>query len=272
MERSINTSIWPRAFRLGPPRTRHPGTARALLLSTLARICLVATLTLGFLWDTAAQAAEQRFSVKEDGLVRMKASVTGITRVSVVGDRIASIVNDNDASVYQVRNDDKTGDLFLRYVGPEGLPEKEGGYLVTEKGRTVAYEILPIRASTQTAIITIKPHEAEVTASSSMGSGDFAETSFGAGDGYAAQLTAATRETIATKIHAATPGKGRNGALISSHRIGDLVGEVRVASAGGDGRLVKEQEFYKPGVLSVWIQRKSLGAGERSWVVVVRKK
>ena len=225
------------------------------------------------LWGAVASAAEQRFSVKEDGLVRMRASITGITRVSVVGDRISSIVNDNDASVYQVKNDDKTGDIFLRYVGPEGMPEKEGGYLVTEKGRTVAYEILPIRASTQTAIITIKAHEAEVTVSASgAGDGDFADTSYGAGDGYAAQLTAATRETIATKIHSASPSKGRNGGLIGSHMIGDLVGEVRVASAGKDGRLVKEQDFYRSGVLSVWIQKKSLGAGERSWVVVVRKK
>lgn len=231
---------------------------------------LAAVFAAGLAAACPVNAADQRFTVSEDGLVRFKASVTGITRVSVVGDRITSIVNDNEASVYQVRNDEKTGDLFLKYAGPEGMPEKEGGYLVTEKGLTVAYEILPIRASTQTALITVRSKNPEPVAAA--GSGGFADTSLGGGDGFAAQLTAATRDTIRSKIRSPRPGSARHGALITSHRTGELVGEVRVAAAGKSPRQVREQEFYRSGVLSVWIQKKSLAAGERSWVVVVRAK
>lgn len=236
----------------------------------LKSIKLAAVLAAGLAAACPVYAADQRFTVAEDGLVRFKASITGITRVSVVGDRITSIINDNETSVYQVRNDEKTGDLFLKYAGPEGMPGKEGGYLVTEKGLTVAYEVLPIRASTQTALITVRSKTPEAETASD--SGSFAETSIGGGDGLAGQLTAATRDTIRAKIRSPLPGSGRNGALITSHRTGELVGEVRVASAGKSPRQVREQEFYRPGVLSVWVQKKSLAAGERSWVVVVRSK
>ncbi|WP_171182244.1 type-F conjugative transfer system secretin TraK [Ruegeria sp. HKCCD8929] len=219
----------------------------------------------------AVAAAEQRLTVREDGLARFKVSVTGITRVSIEGDRISDIVNDNDLTVYQAKADDRTGDFFLRYVGDAKMPPKEGGYIVTEKGRTIAYEILPIRATTQTVLISLKanqPRPEEATAAAD----GFADASPGTGDGLTSQLTEATRQTIYQKIRAPRPSGGANGALISSLRIGDLVGEVRVASAGKAARQVREQEFYKSGVLSVWVQKNSLAAGERSWVVVVRGK
>lgn len=238
----------------------------------LKKLKLAAVLAAGLASACPSYAADQRFTVKEDGLVRFKASVTGITRVSVVGDRISSIVNDNESSVYQVRNDEKTGDIFLKYAGSDDMPSKEGGYLVTEKGYTVAYEILPIRSSTQTALITVRGSAPEPEAASGGAGGGFAETSFGGGDGFVDQLTSATRDTIRSKIRSPLPKGGSNGALISTHRIGELVGEVRVASAGKSARQVREQEFYRSGVLSVWVQKKSLAAGERSWVVVVRSK
>ncbi|OBY26821.1 TraK domain-containing protein [Leisingera sp. JC1] len=231
---------------------------------------LAAVFAAGLAAACPVNAADQRFTINEDGLVRFKASVTGITRISITGDRIKRIVHDEDVSVYQAKHDENTGDLFLKYAGPEGMPEKEGGYLVTEKGLTVAYEILPIRASTQTALITVRSKNPEPEAAA--GSGSFAETSLGGGDGLAAQLTAATRDTIRSKIRSPRPSGGRHGALVSSHRTGELVGEVRVAAAGKSPRQVREQEFYRSGVLSVWVQKKSLAAGERSWVVVVRGK
>ena len=220
--------------------------------------------------STWANAGEERHKVKENGLVRFKASTSGITRVSVVGDRIASIVNNDEASLYQVKNDKNTGDIFLRYVGPDTLPPKEGGYLVTENNRTIAFEILPIKSSTQTILISLVGVEpSNQTVSQDTG---FADTNLGGGDGLVSQLTDVTRETIQRGIKKPFPTSGSNGALISTHRIGDLVGEVRVASAGKSARQVREQEFYKGKVLSVWVQRNSLAVGERSWVVVVRSK
>ena len=218
-----------------------------------------------------AMAGTERHKVRENGLVRFKASVSGITRVSVIGDRIASIVNDDQASLYQVKNDEHTGDLFLRYVGPEEMPGKEGGYLVTENNRTIAFEILPIKASTQTVLISLEGVE-PLAASSGANPEGFADTSFGGADGFVASLTDATRQTIAKGIRKPYPSSGRNGALIFRHRIGEMIGEVRVAAAGKTARQVREQEFYGSKVLSVWVQKPSLAAGERSWVVVVRKR
>lgn len=235
-----------------------------ILVCVLCLVCMVAS----------AFAKQQRFNVDADAMVRFSAALNGITRISVVGDRIASIVNDNEASVYQVRNDEQTGDLFLRYVGPEGVPEKEGGYLVTEAGVTVAYEILPKRSSTETVLISIKGDASNASIENDAGdgrlNGDFASTSFGASDSVTGSLVDATRQTIAAKIGAPVPSRGSNGALISTHRMGDLLGEVRVAAAGKTARALREQEFYRDGVLSVWIARKDLAAGERAWVVVIR--
>ena len=229
---------------------------------------LAAVFAAGLVLACPLKADEQRFSVAEDSLVRLKASLTGITRISVVGDRIASIVNDDSTSVFQVRNDAQTGDLYLKYVGAEETPAKEGGYLVTEQGRTVAYELLPVRSGTQTALITIKG--AEPDAGRGFETDSFAGTTMGAGDGLAARLTAATRETIYAKIRTAAPRSGSDGVLIASLRMGELTGELRVAAAGKAARMVREQDFFRAGVLSVWVQKKSLTAGERAWVVVVR--
>jgi len=237
--------------------------ARAIEALKLAVLSLV-------IFAGMAMAQEQRFTVREDGLVRFKVSVTGITRLSIVGDRITDIVSDNDVSMYQAKADKNTGDRFLRYIGDEAMPPKEGGYIITEKGRTIAFEILPIRATTQTVLITVKPNESRVDEAAE--AGGFADASLGTSDSLVAALTEATRETIRKGIRTSRPGSGRNGSLVRSIRVGDLVGEVRVAAAGKSARQVREQEFYKSGVLSVWVQKNSLAAGERSWVVVVRNK
>lgn len=231
---------------------------------------LALLLGLSMFFANTSVAGEERHKVKENGLVRFKASTSGITRISVLGDRIASIINDDEASLYQVKNDEKTGDIFLRYVGPEEMPAKEGGYLVTEQNRTLAFEILPIKASTQTILITLVGVEppAEVTARNE----GFAGAEIGPGDGLAAQLSETTREVIRRAIHKPVPTSGRNGALIRTLRVGDMTGEIRVAAAGKSPRQIREQEFYRPGVLSVWVQKTALAAGERSWVVVVRNR
>jgi hypothetical protein len=100
-----------------------------------------------------ALATPQRHSVNEDGTVRFRATTIGITRVSVLGDRIVSIVA--DASSYDMRNDANTGDVFLRFTGQgDG---SEGGYIVTESGMTVSYTVSPSNNPTETVLITIRP-------------------------------------------------------------------------------------------------------------------
>ncbi len=212
-------------------------------------------------------------AVREDGLARFNVSTTGVTRISVMGQRIKQIISDSDMTMFESRADDVTGDLFLRYSGQPGTrPEPEGGYLITEKGMTIAYLMRPITAETQTVLIDIKPSRQREDEAGAVEDEGFVSTSLSGGGGIAEELTEATRETIRKGIRTAFPQSGANNALIRSVAVGDLVGEVRVAKAGKAARQVREQEFYRAGVLSVWVQDASLAAGERCWVVVVRKK
>ena len=89
---------------------------------------LVAAVVLGLAALWAGDAAAERLSVLEDGLVRFNAATTGVTRVSVIGQRIKQIVSDGDMTMFESRADEDTGDLFLRYAGQPGTkPEPEGG-------------------------------------------------------------------------------------------------------------------------------------------------
>mgnify|MGYP001627980200 FL=1 len=118
-------------------------------------------------------------------------------------DRITTIFNDNETLVYLVHNDENTGEFFQKNAGLEAMSGKVGGNLNTEIGLTIACEVLPIRASTQTARITArsKPPESE-TAS---GGGDFADTTMFSGCGLAGLLTAATSDAIRGKIRIRSP-------------------------------------------------------------------
>ncbi|HBG97251.1 MAG TPA: hypothetical protein DDY29_00480 [Rhodobacteraceae bacterium] len=202
-----------------------------------------------------ALATPQRHSVNEDGTVRFRATTIGITRVSVLGDRIVSIVA--DASSYDMRNDANTGDVFLRFTGQgDG---SEGGYIVTESGMTVSYTVSPSNNPTETVLITIRPvrpREAGAAAAAAA-----------ARPAVAGRTALSTDNVIAEKI--TRPQAPRRNGRVATYRANGLVATVRAASAGAQGRLLREQEFYAEGVRAVWIQRRSLGPRETSWVIVV---
>jgi hypothetical protein len=202
-----------------------------------------------------ALATPQRHSVNEDGTVRFRATTIGITRVSVLGDRIVSIVA--DASSYDMRNDANTGDVFLRFTGQgDG---SAGGYIVTESGMTVSYTVSPSNNPTETVLITIRPvrpREAGAAAAAAA-----------ARPAVAGRTALSTDNVIAEKI--TRPQAPRRNGRVATYRANGLVATVRAASAGAQGRLLREQEFYAEGVRAVWIQRRSLGPRETSWVIVV---
>jgi hypothetical protein len=213
-----------------------------------------------------ALATPQRQSVNEDGTVSFRATTIGITRVSVLGDRIVSIVA--DASSYDMRNDANTGDVFLRFTGQgDG---SEGGYIVTESGMTVSYTVSPSNNPTETVLITIRPvrpREAGAAAAAAAARPAVAGRTALSTDNVAATLTAFVRAAIAEKI--TRPQAPRRNGRVATYRANGLVATVRAASAGAQGRLLREQEFYAEGVRAVWIQRRSLGPRETSWVIVV---
>ena len=220
-----------------------------------------------------AKAAD-RISVKLDGDVKINASVLGLTRVSVTDDRIKSLVSDAEASKFQITNDPETGDIFLKYVGEEDKYVGESGYLITDAGATIGFLIQPIRKRAESVLITITGRK-----TAKLAANEEEEGFIGAGGGFSdfaadnwvSSLTGFTRETIAKTITKNKPTSGRDGAFIRSHKGGPFVGELRVASAGKSSKLLREQDYYRDGVVAIWLQARSLAAGERAWVVVITK-
>ena len=57
-------------------------------------------------------AKPQNITAREDQTVRFLVSTAGITRLSVVDDRIRKIVNDTRSTNFELQNDESTGDVF----------------------------------------------------------------------------------------------------------------------------------------------------------------
>ena len=225
------------------------------------------------LWFTpyALIAKAQNFSIKEDGSVKFVVSTTGITRLSVVDDRVRQIVNDGRASAFEFQNDETTGDIFMRYVGADDdMPKPETGFVVTEKGLTFSYSMAPSKKTPLSVIVKLARTHTEKDVDSSKEA--FSTSLSGSSDSTNVhRLVEATRETIRSGVKSSTP-RGANGTVLFTKRFGDLVGTLSVAAAGSKGRSVREQDFYKKGVLAVWIQKRALAPRERSYVVTVRKR
>lgn len=142
----------------------------------LAFIILIITSVAGY--------GAQNIKTKADGYVTFYAATSGVTRVSVTGDRIRRIVNQE--TQFEMVNDEETGDVFFRYVG-ENLVQ-ETGYIITEKGITISFQMTPREGvSSQTVILNVKggPEETEDSRF---------EVSGGNGDSHASSLTAFVRK------------------------------------------------------------------------------
>ena len=213
-------------------------------------------------------AKPQTITVSEDQTVRFLVSTSGITRLSVVDDRIRKIVNDTRSTNFELQNDESTGDVFMRYIGaPDAKPAPETGYIVTEQGLTVAYSMAPSPKSPLSVVLKLK---ATHTQSKDQKPSGIATSVGGGGEnGFVSDLVKTVRETLKHGVHSAQP-KGPDQAVLHSQKVGDYVGTLSVAAAGAKGRALRERAFYKKGVLAVWVQKRNLGPGERAYVVTVR--
>ena len=216
-------------------------------------------LVLALLLSAAPVSALQKRSAAPDGSLSFEASVTGITRVSIKGDRIRKIVNAD--SGFEMSNDAETGDVFLRHLG--GEITSETGYIVTEKGITLAYELNPVKREAEAVLITI---EGQDNAGSE---GSYPTSSASFADPVAVALTGFVREVIAKRINGKSAPKRANGTTVTTYSNDSFKARVLIARAGKDARRVRQQDFYEDGVLAVWVERPSLAPGEASWVVTV---
>ncbi|MFC3058414.1 TraK domain-containing protein [Paenirhodobacter populi] len=223
--------------------------------------------------------AEQKLSVRPNGSIRISASTADVTRISVAGDRIRRIIKDD--SRFQEMNDEATGDIFLRFAGALDKLEPETGYIITERGVTISYELTPKdNLGAETVIVTVNGAPdipTAVSGSSSGGSGQRAAPSFElaageGGGGYASSLVVLARSAIDKHIAGrAAPSRG-HGSVVASETANGMRARVMVANGGKSGRYVRPQDFFTGKVLAVWVQQNNLGPNQRTWVVVVEKR
>ena len=226
---------------------------------------LIRTLALGVcvLAPMPAWTSQDR-TVDPDGTITFLASTEGVTRISVRGDRIRRIIN--DTTQFEMVNDESTGDVFMRFLGD--VARRETGFIVTEAGVTIGYELRPTDRPVDPVLITVAGsagHQGTAIASEfAPALGDGVASS----DGVAGQMVDVLRTIARAHVLGAVP-RGRDGRIVERVQGEGWRATVRIAAAPETGRLVREQEFYREGVLAIWVQRPELAAGERSFVVVV---
>lgn len=228
--------------------------------------CLLTILFLALSLSSAA--AKQSLSVRPDGTVTFKVSLTGITRVAIEGDRIRRLVN--NGSNFETTNDEETGDLFIRFVGESFVPET--GFLITESGATVNYKLASTSSASETVVIKIiggaKAAEAgAVGGGISMESGPSAVG--GAGNGHEADIAAFLKRTWRERIgRRAAKGSGQ----VDTFSAGGLRARILVTRGGAQGGVVSAQSYYTPRVVAVLVEHPKLGPNQSSWVIVVEQK
>ena len=221
--------------------------------------------------------ADQRVSVRANGTARISGSVTEVTRINIVGDRIRRIIKDQSA--FQEMNDEATGDVFLRYSGPQDKLTPETGYILTEKGATISYELTPkmgLGAETVSISVSGVPAAPGATPAASAGRSRQEAPAFElaageGGGGYSGSLVAFTRTVINKHVGLKAPPSRGHGSVVASERGSGMRARVLVAAAGTSARYVRPQDFFRPGVLAVWVERNALNPRERAWVVIVEK-
>lgn len=223
--------------------------------------------------------SDQKLTTRPNGTVRISGSATEVTRISLAGDRIRRIIKDQ--SQFQEMNDEATGDVFLRYGGPQDKLVPESGYIISERGITISYELTPKpNLGAETVVITVNgvpDSPAAITSSSAGGSGQRSAPAFElaageGGGGYSSSLVALTRSVINKHIGNKAPPSRSHGAVVATENGSGVRAKVIVAAGGRSGRYVRPQDFFNRRVVAVWVQRNTLAANDRAWVVVVEKR
>ena len=208
-----------------------------------------------------ADAAQNR-SASPDDTVSFSVSSTNVTRISIKGDRIRRIVNDDSA--FEMMNDEETGDVFLRAVGPAAKPER--GFLVTESGITIGYSFKVVAKAVEPVIIEVKGRDTapDTTHDAEVGGVGFSDDVAN----WAAEII---RSVVADHVIGRLP-KGKDRAVFARASGSGWRARVLVASAGDKPRTVYEREFAGGRVRAVYIVKRSLAAQEQTFVVVVEER
>lgn len=215
-------------------------------------------------------SAAQNLRAAPDSSVGFNVSTKAVTRLSVRGDRIRRIVLDDSA--FEMSNDAVTGDVYFRAT--RETTASEDGYIITEAGHTIGFTLAPTSSVVEPAIITLTGVASPKAAAAApvSGGGDVGSLGGGYVDDVASAMTEVMREVAAAHIVGRRPPSGRDGKLIRTVNGSGWRAEVRLAVAGAQGRLVREQDFYGRGVKAIWVLQNSLPAHGRTFVVVIKER
>ena len=243
-----------------------------------ARALFAAAVAVGLAGTAGAALAQQSISVRDNGKISIQASVTDVTRISLVGDdRIRRIVKDTTS--FQEINDEETGDVFLRYSGDQAKLVPETGFIITEQGRTIGYTLQPAtNLGNQTILISVSGGGAAAASNRNAAPGGAAPvkqsfqmeaTSAPGGSGYADTLVAFVRAAIVKHAHGRQAPNRADGAVIATVAGSGMRARVIGVSGGARGRELAERNFQGPKTLAVWLEKQSLFPGERAWAIIV---
>ncbi len=217
-------------------------------------------------WSQAA-ADTVRLTTRPDQNISFDASVTGPTRISIVGHRISKILQ--SSSNFEMVNDESTGDVFLRFAG--GQPTSESGYIVTETGHTIGFTMNPkTELENHTVLVTLRGVSTSAAVSQQTNapasSSGFAVNSGGSGSSRTANLVSFTRQAYAARI-GNRAASGQRVGNFASYSAGGLIARISVASARS-GQIPAERQFYRSSrTLAVYVDR--VISGGKVWVIVV---
>ena len=254
------------------PRTRARGAALLVHLAC-AMACALAA---------APAAAMQILEAADHGELRAEVSARAVSRVALIGDRIARVVRSPGG--FEVEHDPARGDLYLRPLADGAGAGAAGGppvtlFVGTEKGFT--YRLTLEVADRGSAQILIR--NADATAATGAGAAGGAV----AGDPRIAALTGlvravARREPLPGYSIAAAPAAGAPGPFTvvetwRGPRFEALVLELGPDTRAGDTRAGDGPPDAAalglrlgPGVAAVWLAAPGTGPGGGRLAVAVR--
>ena len=232
----------------------------------------------GFTFLSSMVSAEkQELTFDDTQSLVVTVSRTGLTRLSVKGDRLREVIGLDDTVV--VEKDDTNGHLFLK-----GIKEKQNITVVTEGGDLQDLTLVPGGKGSTTIVLTsardgrfeseTMPHTRDTLVKTGWDSPRFMPSYTVNAQDKIIELVKQMFAGLGTSIEKPSSRKTETGCEVVSERYlrsETLVGEVfTVTNTNSNTTIVLEKDFYQPGDLALALGKKQLLAGESTILFVIR--
>jgi len=235
--------------------------------SLIVTLCCVAA------YATHVAAEKQEFNFDDTQSIVVKVSETGLTRLSVQGDRLREVIGLDDTVV--VDKDEVNGHLFLK-----GVRTKQTITVVTEGGNLQDLTLIPgAKGSTSILLKQESPVAKADTAHTplSFGTSFHPEMNLGQAPTLANSIMGVMRHVFAghgilcEKSTTRTAITGLEAVSTHHYRSQTFVGEVyTVKNTHACPTAICEKDFYHAGDLALAFSKKELEPGETATLFVIR--